>query len=498
MYRIPLLCIGLLLILALSAPAQFLITSSSPADGAVSVPLSTQISFTFNQPLDTTARLGYDSSFVALESSPDDLMYIESYSFSGDLRTVTLQVTLTANTDYCCLVMGARSQSQDMLSTQFCLNFTTAPTIGQRTITGRVTYEDATPPPYTLVGVFHRPMLESNGGPALVFNCPQDGDYTMHFIRDGVYWPVAVCDLNHNSDINMIGDLIALYDPDHDGHEDSIIVAGSNISNINLELAFLATRITARHNLARALQAATNYESDSRLIMVESEMDTLGYDGTSYNWNYYFYSQNSSQFFAVRTTSFTTEIDHDNLPSLSAEMLTVPQDYADSEVPMAVAEANGGSQYRAQNPVEWRMLRGGNLRDYMPIWPDSVFWMVEYGSNNTSWRCYINMLTGALIQADPVAVSEKPDPPQNFAMLENYPNPFNAITNLHFAIPVAGEVNLSVYDITGRLVEVLRQGFTPAGSYTISLNGSNLSSGIYFAYLRSSQQSQIHKMILLK
>lgn len=84
-----------------------------------------------------------------------------------------------------------------------------------------------------------------------------------------------------------------------------------------------------------------------------------------------------------------------------------------------------------------------------------------------------------------------------------YPNPFNPVTNIHFNLPVEGNVLLEVFDITGSLVSVvLNNEFVNAGSHSVVFNGGRLSSGIYFCRLTYLSGGMLNfdtkKMILVK
>jgi hypothetical protein len=84
------------------------------------------------------------------------------------------------------------------------------------------------------------------------------------------------------------------------------------------------------------------------------------------------------------------------------------------------------------------------------------------------------------------------------SLAQNYPNPFNATTDISFNLAEAGNVNLSVYDITGRLVTTLVNGQMDAGEHIVSWNASNVSSGIYFLRLATADFSATKTMNLLK
>ncbi|MDR3628072.1 MAG: T9SS type A sorting domain-containing protein [Ignavibacteriaceae bacterium] len=88
--------------------------------------------------------------------------------------------------------------------------------------------------------------------------------------------------------------------------------------------------------------------------------------------------------------------------------------------------------------------------------------------------------------------------PQKFDLLQNYPNPFNPTTIIEYQLPKGGFATLKIYDILGREVSTLVNGFRTQGKYSISFNASKLASGIYFYQLKSNGFSSIKKMILTK
>ena len=91
-----------------------------------------------------------------------------------------------------------------------------------------------------------------------------------------------------------------------------------------------------------------------------------------------------------------------------------------------------------------------------------------------------------------------PEVPNNFNLSQNYPNPFNPSTNIRFDLVKSTNVKLSVYNIRGQLVATLAEGFKPAGSYVITWNAVDLSSGVYFYRLEADGLVESRKMMLLK
>lgn len=93
--------------------------------------------------------------------------------------------------------------------------------------------------------------------------------------------------------------------------------------------------------------------------------------------------------------------------------------------------------------------------------------------------------------------------PQSFALAPNYPNPFNGSTAIQFALPAEGEVELSIYDLTGQKVAALVAGRRGAGTYTVRWDGRDaegdaLASGVYLYRLRAGGQRETRKLLLLR
>ena len=88
--------------------------------------------------------------------------------------------------------------------------------------------------------------------------------------------------------------------------------------------------------------------------------------------------------------------------------------------------------------------------------------------------------------------------PHEFALQQNYPNPFNATTTLMFDLPIASQVRLTVYDVNGRHVTTLVDGWKEAGIQQVTFDGAHLASGIYFYELIAGNYHAVRKAILLK
>ena len=74
----------------------------------------------------------------------------------------------------------------------------------------------------------------------------------------------------------------------------------------------------------------------------------------------------------------------------------------------------------------------------------------------------------------------------------------NPVTNINFSIPAAGNVKLTVFDMTGRETAVLVNGNYSAGTYKIDYDASSLASGVYFYKLETEGFTDVKKMMLIK
>ncbi len=93
--------------------------------------------------------------------------------------------------------------------------------------------------------------------------------------------------------------------------------------------------------------------------------------------------------------------------------------------------------------------------------------------------------------------------PNEYNLEQNYPNPFNPVTTIPFDLPEASMVKLTVYDISGRLIRTLIEGYYAPGHYQITWNGKDdngisVASGVYLYRLQAGNHQYIRKMMLMK
>ncbi len=94
--------------------------------------------------------------------------------------------------------------------------------------------------------------------------------------------------------------------------------------------------------------------------------------------------------------------------------------------------------------------------------------------------------------------SEPNSPPASYDLAQNFPNPFNPITTIEFALPQAAKVKLVVYDLRGEIVRTLEEGELPAGFHARAFDTAGLASGVYLYQLQAGDFTATRKMVLAK
>ncbi len=88
--------------------------------------------------------------------------------------------------------------------------------------------------------------------------------------------------------------------------------------------------------------------------------------------------------------------------------------------------------------------------------------------------------------------------PKEYVLEQNFPNPFNPVTRIRYALPHNSKVRLEIYNIVGERVAVLVDGHQKAGYKVASWNAKDMASGVYFYRLRAGDFTSIKKMVVLR
>ncbi len=123
-------------------------------------------------------------------------------------------------------------------------------------------------------------------------------------------------------------------------------------------------------------------------------------------------------------------------------------------------------------------------------------------SRETAYDPELEIITGSAEKKLPPGFLE-PVIPLAYSLHQNWPNPFNPVTTIRYELSEPSYVNLSVYDINGRLVSILVDQHQETGIYqqkwsSVSREGRTMSTGIYFYKLKAGTFQDVKKMLLVK
>ena len=141
----------------------------------------------------------------------------------------------------------------------------------------------------------------------------------------------------------------------------------------------------------------------------------------------------------------------------------------------------------------WEKFEDGNYNDFGCILSPSYCWGYD-----------IDMWIGAVHVSDVVAIDNYDVIfPDGLRVFNAYPNPFNPVTSLRYDLPNDGLVNITIYDMMGRVVKTLLNGSQTAGYKSVQWDATNdrnkpVSAGLYLYTIQAGEFRQTKKMVLLK
>ncbi|OYD16205.1 hypothetical protein CH333_04020 [candidate division WOR-3 bacterium JGI_Cruoil_03_44_89] len=153
--------------------------------------------------------------------------------------------------------------------------------------------------------------------------------------------------------------------------------------------------------------------------------------------------------------------------------------------------------------------RLGNVRqellnedgEYAEVLPgDTIRLEFAVTGQTPGWtRSFVFVSNGYYIIGDKdIAFNNGDITPSVFALKGNYPNPFSRVTTIRYSLPEEVGVRLKIYDIMGRRVMTLVNKNQKPGYYSVSLDGKNLSSGVYFIRLEAGDFKKTQKALLIR
>ena len=88
--------------------------------------------------------------------------------------------------------------------------------------------------------------------------------------------------------------------------------------------------------------------------------------------------------------------------------------------------------------------------------------------------------------------------PNECKLYDNFPNPFNPTTTIHYFLPEEQDIKIFIYDVNGKKVQTVFSGNQNAGFHLVQINGSSLPSGLYYYQMITENYSETKRMLLVK
>lgn len=223
--------------------------------------------------------------------------------------------------------------------------------------------------------------------------------------------------------------------------------------------------------------------TDGALISVNSDLgvtwqalEPADYDGDSVTYEWVLYTPDADTTEVIAVTS-----DNEG----SDAMVTLPFDVVDG-----LLEANGLSVGETIDLV-WNVRVSDGV--------DTVAVASDFDFDTDQFETLFFDITLERNEATSIDDGEGlSGVPRTFELKQNYPNPFNPSTVIRYAVPEASNVRIDVYNVLGQRVSTLVNREHQAGNFDVTFDASNLSSGMYFYRLESSNAVLTQKMMLIK
>ncbi|OGN89178.1 MAG: hypothetical protein A2Z74_01245 [Chloroflexi bacterium RBG_13_46_9] len=147
----------------------------------------------------------------------------------------------------------------------------------------------------------------------------------------------------------------------------------------------------------------------------------------------------------------------------------------------------------------WIDVHGAGAQRSDPKTGDPSQYPYGHGPQGDAVRIYnyVRLVRGGNVTTD-VHQSGPTGMPDNFALQQNFPNPFNPTTIIRYQLPRSSYVTLKLFDLLGREISVLVDGLKEAGFHEVYLDASRLASGVYFYSMKTGEFNSVKKLLLLR
>ena len=351
---------------------------------------------------------------------------------------------------------------------------------------------------FSVVGdtLFISPFLDWNGQANLTVFVSDGED------SDNTSFDITVTPVNDAPTIEEIDDVTI----DEDGSIDIVLnsgdVDGDDLTysfillNYDVSLAILENTLT--------ITATPDFNGDVPITMLVS--DSVLIDSASFIVTINAVNDSPEEFELISPTvldTFQISTTTDETIPFTWE----PSFDADSEVTykLTVTLDYFGNVYTNEYENITDTTTGISTYEYAVFMTDNVLslWNIDYVVEVSDEEFTVISEAGEFILVNASLSIDSEILPEVFALHQNYPNPFNPITSLRYDLPADGLVNITIYDMMGRIVKTLVNGSQTAGYKSIQWNATNdrnepVSAGLYLYTIQTGEFRQTKKMVLLK
>jgi hypothetical protein len=148
--------------------------------------------------------------------------------------------------------------------------------------------------------------------------------------------------------------------------------------------------------------------------------------------------------------------------------------------------------------VDYIQVNGSTRQSENQSYNTGVWQNGSCGGSYSEWLHCNGSIGYGNVPKEVVADAPPETIPSDYALAQNWPNPFNPETKITYTLPDEVEVKLEVFDIAGRLVATLANGQQNVGKHEVTFDAKGLASGVYFYRLHAGSFAQTKRMLLIK
>jgi hypothetical protein len=172
-----------------------------------------------------------------------------------------------------------------------------------------------------------------------------------------------------------------------------------------------------------------------------------------------------------------------------------PTGRCDLEFNIEIETQDGDTSWLHVDPVSGAVEPGATLPIGLTFTPQSIghryAWLrIYHNGADSPYRLFVGIELAAGIRQIGI--------PMDFALYQNFPNPFNPVTAIYFDLPSRENVRLEVFNIMGQKVATVIDGPMAAGYHAVSFDASTLPSGLYLYRMKAGDWTAMKKMMLIK